>query len=221
MKQNTSTHRLAKGLRLFFCAALMAMLAVSQAPVRTAQASIFERVHVKEKVAFAEWQYQEGNVVTFVQVVVAESAAVPGSVEASMPAAAISIFRQTTDGIQIVAASGVTNTFEFVVDTALTSAQFSGEVELSDVANGTLLPVTVDLTWSGTGDLVQEHAFEQFREEGFIVISNFHGAHRAADAAGTLLGGGINFTPIPASSAQIQRNDNGGVTVLTGHDAGP
>jgi hypothetical protein len=38
MNQNTFP-KLAKGFRLFYCAALMAVLAVSQVPVRTAQAS--------------------------------------------------------------------------------------------------------------------------------------------------------------------------------------
>jgi hypothetical protein len=213
--------RLAKGLRLFCCAALMAVLAVSQVPVRTAQAGQIERIQLREKFVVADWQYQEGNVITFVSVVVAESAALPGSVEAAGPIAAISISRQTTDGIPIMGGFGETSSFQFAVDTNLTSAQFSAEMIFDDLFNGTLLPLTVSLAWTGTGGLIQEHAFAQFREEGFIVISNFQGAHRSADAVGTVSAGGINYTPIPASSALIVRSDNGGVTVLTGDDAGP
>jgi hypothetical protein len=60
----------------------------------------------------------------------------------------------------------------------------------------------VELTWSGTGELVRESERFHLHASGFITQSRFNGSFRDAQASGSVSLGGVNLATQPSSFAQ-------------------
>jgi hypothetical protein len=73
----------------------------------------------------------------------------------------------------------------------------------------------VDLTWTATGVLVSHHNKETLRDKelGLKIVTHLRGRHTPAVASGTVLGLGINFTPGPSDSAELQTENHGTIII--------
>ena len=83
----------------------------------------------------------------------------------------------------------------FQIDKKLTSATLDTTIEVYDYYSGNSFPVSISISWTGSGDISSGKYHSHF--QGFGYSSNYrsNGSSRDAEASGTVSGGTINFTP--------------------------
>jgi len=194
----------------------LVLVAVALAAPLAAQASgKVERVELRERGAFAEWQYvDDAGTQTFVNVIVSESAREPGTGNAPAPALAVSVFSVDADGFVVFSGTGVTETFDFTSSNGLNGAHAAGTVIVADEGQGTSESFNVDVTWEPAGGTTPTHGHSHFHEDGFISHFQFSGLQRPSNADGTVFGKGVEWAPIPATAALMLRNTAGSVTII-------
>jgi hypothetical protein len=87
-------------------------------------------------------------------------------------------------------------------------------VGMFDESTFTSFDATIDMTWTGTGAEVKEQSHEVQNDGPLILSAQFKGAYRDAVAMGHLQGRGMEFTPQPSTSAQIQNNKSGYLLIV-------
>jgi hypothetical protein len=192
-------------------------LTLALAPL-AANATVVELVKILDKGAFASWQYSDalGNQV-FVSVVTSVVTFKPGN-QNPLPSLSVSIFKTTPDGgVVLASGTGFTDQFLFTEDNQLSTAHVAGTLDVVDELNGSTFTFTVDLTWTATGDLITERSKNTFIDNGFKHIMRFRGEHRDARAVGSVVGNGLQWTPVPSTEAQIQKNVEGDLTIEVKH----
>jgi len=102
---------------------------------------------------------------------------------------------------------------DFQVIGNLNSATLDTTIEVCDFVSGSCFPVSIDLTWTGTGGLSRENSHFHFQSPGFNINSHFNGRFRNAEASGNVSDGATNFTPASTLSAQIQDLKSGTIVV--------
>lgn len=83
----------------------------------------------------------------------------------------------------------------FEVNRTLTEARLQATITAIDEISGAEVPIEVDLTWTGTGDLLRQMGHEKSQLPGIVVIQSFKNVVRQATASGSVLVGGVNLTP--------------------------
>ena len=194
----------------------LVLVAVALAAPLAAQASgKVELVQLRERGAFAEWQYvDDAGTQTFVNVIVSESARKPGTGDAPAPALAVSVFSVDADGFVVFSGTGVTHTFDFTSSNGLTGAHAAGTVIVADEGAGTSETFNVDVTWEPAGGTTAGHGHSHFHEDGFISHFQSSGLQRPANATGTVFGKNVEWAPIPSTAALLLRNTAGSVTII-------
>jgi hypothetical protein len=93
----------------------------------------------------------------------------------------------------------------------LSSATVNTTVEVCDYATGAdCFPVTVALTWSGTGELLKNDKHKFDSHNGSCIIHNHsQGDRRDGVASGSVTALGLNFTPQPSFSAYLTDSKSG------------
>jgi hypothetical protein len=193
-------------MRIAALAALAAGLATASHP-GTADAHIRkERARVSGNSAVAIWSYQEGDVATFLNVVV--------DGDGASRFATVTLLRSNVaTGNVLVAGVADLSDFELTVDPRLGRAHLRAEGLFEDDTTLTFFPLTVDLSWTATADTIRQDSRDTFREPGFAVRTRATGLARTATAAGTVYGDDTEFVLGPPDSAQIQHNDAGSVSI--------
>jgi hypothetical protein len=112
-----------------------------------------------------------------------------------MTDAVISFFQydHCIDLILVDAFSG-TSVVEFHTDPLLTSATLTGTVSMFNVISAQSFPVTVNMIWTGYGDLIHEAGGGNFGNGP----AHFEGTTRLARASGMVLENSTNLTPFPS-----------------------
>ena len=105
---------------------------------------------------------------------------------------------------------------EFVIDNKLNQATLTTTIVVEEFITGTTVPVDVNVTWTGVGVTSTFKDHFQIKEPGFKFNRHAMGAFRDAQATGTVIGMGINFTPEPAFEATMGNVKIGEVTIF--HD---
>jgi hypothetical protein len=85
-----------------------------------------------------------------------------------------------------------------------------------DDNNFTFFNVNIDLNWTAAGPVTTAVSHDHVRSPGMIELSMFKGQFRDAQASGSVFGKDIQFTPMPSTSAQVQQNKFGTLTITTG-----
>lgn len=116
-------------------------------------------------------------------------------------------------GVLTRAAVGSTSDVNFQIAKDLSSAALSGTVPLDDVVTGTTILVTVNLTWTGSGNTVHQVFHGHLQLPGFVENDLFNGDMQDGQASGVISGAGENFAPGASVSAQLQQNTVGNITV--------
>jgi hypothetical protein len=103
---------------------------------------------------------------------------------------------------------------EFVIDKKLNQATLTTTIVVEDTITGMAFPVDINVTRTGVGETstVKEHF--QIKQPGFKENFRFVGISREAQASGTVIGLGINFTPEPATIANMRTETSGDVTIF-------
>jgi hypothetical protein len=212
-------------------AATFALVLAAAIPL-SAQAHVIERTKITGHTAFATWEYQEGDVSTFVQVNVTNNTVKDINGKFVDAFAVLSIFRSnvvTGDLVLVGTAELTPSEFTFTVDGSTDPSQSSPRATATLVANDVIFQSSefqffstdINLTWTATGpdeSIVVKDKFKD--EEGFYLKSTFRGAVRAATATGTVIVEGFgNFTPIPSTTGEISYANSGSLLVKTGNDA--
>jgi hypothetical protein len=129
----------------------------------------------------------------------------PGPLEKAATATiVVSQFDDCTQTL-LVAAEGfaVLAPGQFQIDSKITAASLTATIEVLDDVSGASFPLDVSVRWTGVGETFSSK--ERFHQTfpGVKVLKRFDGTARRASAAGTVSDGTTNFTPEPASFAQL------------------
>jgi len=135
----------------------------------------------------------------------------------SVAAIFISQFDVCTGGLLLAADGFATLTpNQFQIDKQLTAATLNATIEVTDFVSGTVFPVDVSVSWTGTGAIVTVKDRFHLTAPGFKVNSRFDGTTRDATASGTVSNGTTNFTPEPAVFADLRSVKQGEVDIIHG-----
>jgi hypothetical protein len=92
---------------------------------------------------------------------------------------------------------------QFQIDSQLTTASLTATIEIADAVSGASIPLDLSVHWTGVGDTFSSK--DRFHQTfpGIKIVKRFDGTGRLAAASGTVSDGTTNFTPEPASFAQL------------------
>jgi hypothetical protein len=168
--------------------------------------------------AIAEWDYTEGDVVTYVNVVVTKNNVADnnGKTKDAFVALAISQSSISTGNV-LLTGSAYTDAFDFSVDGDLRMATLHAkDMIFQDDNSFTFFNVNIDLNWSATGPVTSSVSHDHVRSPGLVVLSMFKGDFRDSQATGSIFGKNTQFTPMPSMQGQLQHNKFGTLTITTG-----
>jgi len=167
--------------------------------------------------AAAFFSAEDGCIITTVFVFVSDqvSHTPPGPPNPSSEASIQIEKFNTCAGMSLLFGFGSTTLSEddFQVAVRLTSATLNTTISFFDDVSGTSFPVSVNLTWTGTGDLARQVSHFHLRFGSVIINSRFNGTGRNAEVAGSVSDGITNFTPNPGVVGVIQDVKSGEVFV--------
>jgi hypothetical protein len=111
-------------------------------------------------------------------------------------------------------AYGYANLAEGAFDTRgkLQTARLVTTLEAYDWVTDTTAPVSVDLTWTGTGDVSRGGYNSRGNYANYRYMSHSVGSNRPASLAGSVVFGDINLTPDSSSWASLSESQSGSVT---------
>jgi hypothetical protein len=97
----------------------------------------------------------------------------------------------------------------------LSSATLSATVTVLDTVSFQLFTFVVNLTWTAQSPFEAHHDKEMFRDRslGIFINSQIRGLHVVAQATGTVVGLGQNFTPQHSFNAELQTQNDGTVVI--------
>jgi hypothetical protein len=104
----------------------------------------------------------------------------------------------------------------FQVVGKLDSATPNATVEVLDFISNTSFPLHISVNWTGIGATTREKIHSQTSSPGIRSIFRFDGMVRQATASGTVSDGTTNFTPQPATFANLFSTSQGSVMIT--HD---
>jgi hypothetical protein len=185
-----------------------------------------EHTKITGESAVATWDYIQGTTGTFVSVVVTNNnySDLNGKGEDAFLSLAISQYDTNTGNVSITGVA-YTSTFDLTVAHDLGSATLHvHDAIFQDDNTFTFFNVDLDLTWTATADAVTQTSRFHERLPGMVLNANFKGEFRDAVCNGSVYGkdvhntpgNNIQFTPVPSSSAQLQHNQFGSVSITTG-----
>jgi hypothetical protein len=178
------------------------------------------RTKIVGHTAVASWDYVEGDVLTFVNVVVTENnyTDASGRGEDAFVSLSISQSNISTGNVLItgVAYADGPSSFDFSVDKQLGTATLRvRDAIFQDDNSFTFFNVDMDLTWTATDEAYTSKSNEKYTGPGFRLKSHFQGVFRDGVATGSIFGKNIQFTPGPSNSAMLQFNRFGSQEVTT------
>jgi hypothetical protein len=161
------------------------------------------RFQVRERAANAAFSSFDpsGCVETFVFVFGAEQAVKEGPGKPSTgPLAVVQLFEFNLCTNELRELFGITNDATFEVGKKLTGARLQTTIPGFDVVNGVEVPVVVDLTWTGAGELASQSDRFRLKLPGVMVSEWFKGTFRPAQVSGTVMVGGENVATNPVDA---------------------
>ena len=189
--------------------------AAAQAGIKT-----HKRTKIVGYTTVATWEYVDGDIATFVNVIVTDNNYSENGVRSDDAFVSLAINRAelSTGNVLMTGVAYVEgpSNFDFSIDKQLGTATLRvRDAIFQDDNSFTFFNVDMDLTWSATGDAYVSKVNDKYREPGFRYHSHFQGTFRDGIATGSIFGKNIQFTPAPSSSGQLQFNKFGNMEVTT------
>jgi len=199
-------------------AALALTLAVALPLSAQAKNKTVDHVKIVGDTAVASWDYAQGNILTFVNVVVTLNNIKEDHQKTQDAFVSLAISQSEIDtGNVLITGVAFTNDFDFHVDHDLKMATLHvNDAIFQDDNSFTFFNVDIDLNWNATAEATTQHSHDQIREPGLKINSQFKGEFRDAEAVGSIFGKDIQFTPVPSTAGQLQHNKFGSVSITTG-----
>jgi hypothetical protein len=165
--------------------------------------------------ANASWSYTQGNIITFVNVVVTNDNVKDANGKSKDAIVSLAISQAEVDtGNVLIAGVAYTDKFNLWVDKDLESATLTvTDAIFQDDNSFTFFNVNMNLTWTATADMTTQKSKDNFAVPGLKMHTQFKGEFRDAIASGSIFGKGIQFTPMPSDMGQLQHNNFGQVTI--------
>jgi hypothetical protein len=199
-------------------AALAVTLAVAAPISAQAKTKTVDHIKIVGDTAVASWEYTQGNILTFVNVVATLNNVKENHQKSEDAFISIAISQSELDtGNVLITGAAYTSDFDLHVDHDLKMATLHVQDAIFQDDNSfTFFNIDVDLNWNATAEATTQHSHDQIREPGLKINSQFKGEFRDAQAVGSIFGKNIQFTPVPSTSGQLQANKFGSVTITTG-----
>lgn len=199
-------------------AALALTLAVAAPLSAQAKTKTVEHVKIVGDTAIASWDYTQGNILTFVNVVATLNNVKEDHVKTEDAFVSLAISQSEIDtGNVLISGVAFATDFDFHVDHDLKMATLHVQDAIfQDDSTFTFFNVNIDLNWNATAEATTQHSHDQIREPGLKINSQFKGEFRDAEAVGSIFGKDIQFTPVPSTGGQLQANKFGSVTITSG-----
>jgi hypothetical protein len=203
-------------------AALALALTLSALAPLSAQAA--QKTHTLTKIvgnsAYAEWDHVDGNIETFVSVGVTDNNAsgTTGRSQDAFIALAINQYDITTGNVLITGVAYVLGpeNFDFTIDRDLGTATLHARNAIFQDDNSfTFFNVDLDLTWTATAEATTSKSHSNYKAPGLHEVSHFQGVFREGVATGSVFGKNQQFIAAPSTSAQLQQNKFGDITITT------
>jgi len=117
--------------------------------------------------------------------------------------------------LTLLTCEGETSDQAFRLADDLSSAALSTTVPVLDLVSHDFVNFEVNLTWTAQGQPVFEQTKETFQDKdlGILIVSQTRGTHVEAEATGTVVGLGQNFTPEPSESAALEKVNDGTIVI--------
>jgi hypothetical protein len=197
---------------------LLVTLAVAAPISAHAKTKTVDHIKIVGDTAIASWDYTQGNVLTFVNVVATLNNIKEDHVKTQDAFVSVAISQSEIDtNTVLITGVAYTTDFDFHVDHDLKMATLHvNNVTFFDADDLNSFNIDIDLNWSATAESTTQHSHDQIRAPGLKINSQFKGEFRDAMAVGSIFGKGIQFTPVPSSMGQLQANKFGSVTITTG-----
>lgn len=207
-------------MKKFVYAMILTLATALGAPAAEAGSKTRTRTKIVGNSAYADWDYIQGNIGTYVHVGVTENnvSGTGGRSQDAFVSLAISRYDITTGNVLITGVAYVDgpNNFQFTMDRNLNKATLLVRNAIFQDDNSfTFFNVDMNLTWTATGDPVTTRTRDKTVEPGIKVKTEFQGTMRDGTATGNIFGKNIQFTPVPSSTAQLQFNKFGTMEVTT------
>lgn len=204
-------------------AALVLVLLTSARPTpaqaASGQAQVF---HAKQLMAQAIFQPIDpaGCATTFVFVQAGTDVihAAPGpATESTLVSALVQQFNQCT-GVTINAFGATSSPDRLQIDPNLTSATVAATITVFDAATATSFDVKANISWTASGQNAHTVTNTDIQgQQGTVIHEHMNGmVYPAQASASVIMGSGagtINFTPDPASSAEIESQKSSNITI--------
>ena len=191
----------------------------SVVPLAAQATTTIDRQNILGNSAYATWDYTQGNIGTFVSVVLTTQT---GTSPDHFLTLLISQYEISTGNV-LIDGRAETDNFTITFDPQLASATLHvSNAIFEDESSFTFFNADIDLTWTATSDLTSQNFHDHFRVPGMVFNSHFRGTFRDATATGSILGksvpnrGDLQFAPVPSSMGQLQSNQFGSIDVTIG-----
>ena len=101
----------------------------------------------------------------------------------------------------------------FSVSGGLQTGSLNATLQVEDFGAGSTFPVTVDLTWTGVGEVSRDNTNEHSSFPGLRMMRHERGTRRDAVATGSVLLGTANLTPNPSTYGGLTFSEVGSVFI--------
>jgi hypothetical protein len=143
----------------------------------------------------------------------------PGPQTSNVGTVLVVAVRDVCQDLVLLLGAGETAQQTFQVAGNLSTATLNTTVTVIDIISTLPYTFAVNLTWTALGPPERTHETQRFqdKEAGILIVTQFQGTKVDAEATGTVVGVGENFTPEPSSSAEIDAQNDGTVIVEMTH----
>jgi hypothetical protein len=202
--------------------ALALALTLSTVAPLAAHAGTKTREHTKivGNSAYAQWEWVNGTVDTYVSVNVSDNndSGTAGRSPDGFVALNINQYDTVTNNVLMTGAAYVFSPedFDFTIDKDLGTATLHVRNAIFQDDNSfTFFNVDLDLTWTATEDATTAKSHFNYKAPGIHEISHFQGVFRDGVATGSVFGKNQQFVSGTSQAAQLQQNKFGDMTVTT------
>jgi hypothetical protein len=176
------------------------------------------RYSVKGNTAIAQFQTTsptDGCIEYFVSVVASDlmQKVSPGPKSSQVGTVLAVEIRDVCQNLVLFLGEGETSQQSLRIAKNLSGATLTTTVTVFDVISTLPYTFAVNLTWTAQGPVEANHDHEIFRDQSLLINSQVRGSRVEAVAIGTVVGLGVNLTPAPSISAELQTQNDGTVVI--------
>jgi hypothetical protein len=162
---------------------------------------------------YAIFEYSVGPVNTYLSVSVTNQTEQDGGPRTQDAFLSITMSQYNTETFELLAVGeAFTPDFVLTMDKGLNTATVRADhiiFQNYGVFPNVFTDWAVNLTFTGSGVVDSQHSHFNEKDPGVKLNIQFEGDFRDAIASGSIFGGGVQFTPVPSTSAQLQHNKFG------------